>query len=259
MRNCPVCGTQYSDDTLLFCLQDGTRLIDVSETGPPIRAIEDTELVTSVRLGGQASDPRFMESQVTRVGTLGVSGPVSRTGRTALAVGLTAVVMLVLFAFIGIVAYFAFRTTGNTDTGNVPNKNTDLSNLVVKTSPSPSLSASPSATRIPSTPPPPAETPISTPTPRVLANYPGTTRLKFGRGSYSTSFAGEVNPGDNRSLVLACRSGQSLSATVSGGGCITFRGGGTSLRFATSSGDNYLTVTNTCQQVTRFTVTISVI
>ena len=139
MRNCPVCGTQYSDDTLLFCLQDGTRLIDVSETGPPIRAIEDTELVTSVRLGGQVSDPRFMESQVTRVGSLGVSGqapPVSRTGRTVLAVGLTAVVMLVLFAFIGIAAYVAFRAMGNTDANNGSNKNTDVSNLLVRSSPS---------------------------------------------------------------------------------------------------------------------------
>ena len=32
MRNCPACHSKYTDDTLVFCLQDGTRLIDGSLT-----------------------------------------------------------------------------------------------------------------------------------------------------------------------------------------------------------------------------------
>ncbi len=260
MMTCPACGTQYSDDTLKFCLQDGSVLNLAQQAGRN----SNPEIVTQVRSSGQPAETRFMEgqSQVTHVSSIDHSAsgpPASGPGKTALAVGVTAAVMIVLFAFVGLAAYVVLRNMGTTNTNSVPNKNTDLSNFFVST-PGPTPSPSPTSTRVPSTPTPtPASTPVATPVPRQFSSYPSTTRLKFGRGSYSTSFSGDVNPGDSRSLVLACKYGQTLSATVSGGGCITFRSGGTSMRSTTSSGDNYLYLTNNCQQVTRFTVSVSVL
>ena len=37
MKRCPTCGTNYSDDTLRFCLEDGTPLGDADETATVLR------------------------------------------------------------------------------------------------------------------------------------------------------------------------------------------------------------------------------
>lgn len=263
MKNCPACGTQYSDDTLQFCLQDGTPLTGSSQPGGSSGVFPSNETVTRVRSAGEVSDPRFMGSEVTRVGSLGSSvppAPASTSSKTAITVGITAVVMIVLFAIIGVGALILMNIGRSSTISNLPNKNSGPTNFFNLNSPTASPTPAVTPTRAPSTPTPtPASTPVSTPTPRVLAHYPGTTRLKFSRGAFTTSFSGEINPGDSRSLVLACRYGQTLSASLSGGGCVTFRGGGTSTRFGTSGGDNFLTVTNTCSQVAHFSVSITVI
>lgn len=254
MKNCPSCGTQYSDDSLQFCLQDGT---------PLAQAYFEPEQVTRVRTGGQQSDPRFMESQVTKVGSFGSQiqeKPSSNTWKTVLAVGLTAFAMLILFGFIGLAAFVMMKSSGNTNSNDLRSRNSNLTNLFTLNIPSSTQTPSVTPTRVPATPTPaPFKTPDPTPTPLVLARYPATTRLKFTRGAFTTSFSGDVNPGESRSLVLACRYGQTLSANLSGGGCVTFRGGGTSTRFGTSGGDNFLTVSNNCQQVARFSISITVI
>ena len=36
MKQCPSCRTTYTDDTLTFCLSDGTRLIDVPDEEPTV-------------------------------------------------------------------------------------------------------------------------------------------------------------------------------------------------------------------------------
>src|SRR5215211_2144455 len=37
MKQCPTCGTNYADDTLRFCLEDGTPLVDGVEQPTVIR------------------------------------------------------------------------------------------------------------------------------------------------------------------------------------------------------------------------------
>jgi hypothetical protein len=37
MKHCPTCGTNYSDDTLRFCLEDGTPLAEGDETATVVR------------------------------------------------------------------------------------------------------------------------------------------------------------------------------------------------------------------------------
>ncbi|MBK7933714.1 MAG: hypothetical protein KA956_12560 [Pyrinomonadaceae bacterium] len=262
MKQCPKCTAVYLDETLAFCLQDGTPLMDSNPSNSPTEVYTNTKLVTSVR-PAQIADPRFMDSQVTRVGSLaGQPFPQptdTKKSNTALAVGLTAGGMLLLFAIVSIGALLVYMNSGSA-ASNQPPKNMNGSNSLVTISPTPT--SSPTATQTPLTPKPtPTSTPEATPTPPPeRASYPATSRLKFARGAYTTSFSGQINPGDSRSLVLACRAGQSLSASITGGGsCISIRGGGSSMRTITGSGDNYISVSNRCSNLVKFSITITVI
>lgn len=259
MKICPACKTRYSDDTLRFCLQDGTPLAHSLEGETPTVVLAETETVAARRGDpglSSMSDPgsaAWQHSQVTHVATQGAE---KKSSNTTVAVAATAVGMLLLFAIAGVGAFLVFKSSGGIGNSEPP-KNVNTSNSLATISPTPM--SSPTATRTAS--PSPTSTPDATPTPqRPRASYPSTSRLKFARGAYTTSFSGELNPGDSRSLVLACRAGQSLSASItSGGSCISIRGGGGSMRTTTSGGDNYVTVANGCSGVVRFSITISVI
>lgn len=264
MKKCPKCGTQYSDVTLSFCLQDGTPLIVPPQADTPTVVMGETETIArGGRVGMPVDDPNadtWDQSRATHI----VPPPAqTKRSNTVLAVGLTMAGMLLLFAVIGIAAIAFYR---NSQQASAPNtsvrSNTDLGSLSTNSDRStPYVAASPMSSPIASPPPNPTpRMPPATTPPPILSSYPSTTRLKFARGAYSTSFSGDINPGDTRSLVLGCRSGQSLSANVSSGGeCITFRGSGTSLRTTTNGGDNYLTLTNKCSSAAHFTISISVI
>ena len=272
MKSCPACKTQYSDDTLQFCLQDGTRLIWPETPGTPTVVLGEAE--TIVARGGPepgtipVNDPNsvaWQQSQVTHAASL---TPEKKGSRTAIALMLTALGLLVLFGIVALAVLVFWRNSQQVLVDNA-NSNVNLRGGTANSNdnavPTPKYTpyATTTSTRTTSTPgSTPTGVPISTPfpVPPVLKSYPSTTRLKFTRGNYSTSFAGDLNPSASRSLVLACRSGQSLSANISsGGGCVTMRGGGTSMRIMTSSGDNYLTITNSCSSVVHFSVSITVI
>jgi len=261
MKSCPACNNQYSDDTLAFCLQDGTPLV-ARDVETPTVVLGEVETVA--RAGGQyipvnqPSVPAWQQSQVTHVGT---AMPQGKGSNTPIVIAIAAVGLLVLLGIVGLAAVVFFKNAADSSMANAnTNVNIPSSNLNNGAFPTPQMSPLATPTVATSTP---APTPISSPPatpPPALSSYASTTRLKFARGAYSTSYGGDVNPGDARSLVLACRSGQSLSANVSSsGGCVTFRGGGTSFRTTTNGGDNYVTVTNSCSKVVRFSVSISVI
>lgn len=258
MKTCPYCKNQYSDNTLQFCLQDGTPLTWRGLPETPTAVI--TEIETVVPRSGQGrvsipiSDPKspaFHPSQVTDVA---MAMPEKKRPNTVLAVGLTAIGMLVLFGVI-VIAAIVFSQNRQQDVYKLPNTNVFGANANYHAGPTPSVTTAPVRT-------PPTSMPAGTPQsmPAPLKSYPSTTRLKFGRGTYSTSFSGDINPSDSRSLVLACRAGQSLSVNVSGGGgCVQLSGGGSSLRTTTNRGDNYLGVTNNCSTVVHFSVSITII
>jgi hypothetical protein len=247
MKKCPQCGTQYSDVTLSFCLHDGTPLIVEPAGDTPTVVLGETATRVRVPVGDQASDA-WGKSQVTQV-----AAPVEKKGsNTALVATIAIVGVLLLFGIIGIAAILLLRGPERVYVAN----NTNLrpnTNVVLASTPyvtaSPMRMPSPMANVEPSPDKPPS----------VLSSYPATKRLVFARGAYSTSFSGDINPGDTRSLVLGCRSGQSLSANISGSSCVNIRGGGSSFRTTTSGGDNYVTIASTCSTVAHFTVTISVI
>jgi hypothetical protein len=265
MKTCPQCGTRYSDDTLSFCLQDGTPLVGQVTENPTV-FLGEAETAASRRDAvrvtvGDPDSGNWGQSQVTQVAPV---KPEKKAWNTALAVLLTAVGMLVLFGIVGVVAIVFFRNSqlaGVQNTDTTPSVNIRVRNGNDNLTPPVTASPTRSASSTPKPPPSPSPTvDVDLPPPPAGVPYPSTTRLKFGRGAYSTSFGGLINPNDSRSLVLACRSGQSLSANVSSpGSCVTIRGGGSSFSITTSGGDNYITLSNNCSSIVKFSIRITVI
>lgn len=142
MKICPKCHTNYADDTLSFCLEDGTPLTWPRLTDMPTAVLNDPEILTRVRSSGAGTGPRFIDSQVTSVGSTSPQ-PLPQKRATGLTVAVTALGMIVLFGVLGEIGYFVFINAGRPMNTNVePNKNTGGS-----PTPAPSVpSASPVAT-----------------------------------------------------------------------------------------------------------------
>lgn len=97
MKQCPSCKTQYTDDSLRFCLQDGTPLTDPSPPSWPGIADEEETV--------QASRTRFVS------GSQSAAGPpqyveTPRRSRTGAIVAFTGVTTIVLLAIGGAAAWF---------------------------------------------------------------------------------------------------------------------------------------------------------
>lgn len=60
MKQCPICRTTYTDDTLAFCLSDGTRLVDVADEEPTV--VRDRKAIGG---GVDAAAPPGSSSQGT--------------------------------------------------------------------------------------------------------------------------------------------------------------------------------------------------
>ena len=85
------------------------------------------------------------------------------------------------------------------------------------------------------------------------------TRIRFARGRTSATVSASLTGGATKTYVLGARYGQVLSGNVSSGsGCVVISGGATSTSFVTRSGDNYISITNRCRRLTRFTMTVSI-
>lgn len=159
MKTCPACKTQYSDDTLSFCLQDGTPLVAGFASDTPTVVLGETETVAA-RKGdhinvpvGESGSNAWQQSQVTHVATM---RPERQGSNTPIAVAATAVGMLLLVGVVGIAAWIYFRNSGqppvqnSNNTANIPGG--ELNN---GTFPTPQMSpfATPSSTtRPPATP-----------------------------------------------------------------------------------------------------------
>lgn len=250
MKSCPNCGSKYTDDTLSFCLSDGSRLADDGATGAMTVVLGETDTVVRPARGA--------EGGVTQISPIQTAPPPpTATSRVGLAVALTAFGMLIFFGAVGIVGFFIWRSSIEPSANALQNREVVANTF--DASPTPAKTATPKKSPLVPTPQPTlAKTPTATPETPKRASYPASVRLKMARGAFSVPFSGEINPGDERSFILACRAGQSLSATVNGGSCVTFSQGGSSISRTTVGGDDYVSVTNSCQTPTRFTGRISI-
>ncbi len=114
MKYCPNCQTSYADDSLKFCLQDGTPLREVSDADSPTVAFDDAETIMSsrqvepIRVPVQNPLSQQYRRQTELPPVIAVQ-PAARKSRTGLAVGLTILGMLLVFGIAGIGALIYFR------------------------------------------------------------------------------------------------------------------------------------------------------
>ena len=120
MRYCPNCQTRYTDDTLKFCLQDGTPLADEPDVTPPTVAFGETETVAAprrvepLRIDVPPPDERgWQPSQETQIAPPVQTAAPPKKSRTFLVVLATAFITLLLLAVGGIGAWLYLRNNRN--------------------------------------------------------------------------------------------------------------------------------------------------
>lgn len=122
MRTCPSCHSQYTDDTLRFCLQDGAPLEVLPVTQQPTVSLAGQELETAARVNAPAPESEVTQWKPKReVTDASPVTPPSSGSKTALAVAATAVVMLLVFVVVGIGAWIYFKGFGNDIARNAHN------------------------------------------------------------------------------------------------------------------------------------------
>ncbi|HEX8287274.1 MAG TPA: hypothetical protein VF556_04725 [Pyrinomonadaceae bacterium] len=147
MKYCPNCQTRYTDDTLRFCLQDGTPLAEDSIEAPPTVAFGETETIVAPKqveplptVQSETSAPNWGQNQTTRLPPQQTAPP--KKSKTFLLVILAALGTLFLLGVGGIGAWLYLRNNSgdvvkNTAANNpVVNTNANVKSNV-KTSPSP--------------------------------------------------------------------------------------------------------------------------
>ena len=173
MKQCPNCQTIYTDDTLKFCLQDGTPLVNVtnSETEMPTVAFTDSETLVSPRQVERLEVPieksNSYDWEQSRQTQISEFQPETKKSNTFFAVALTAFVMFLLFG--GAIGTWLYLNKGknqivqnNNNKGAINQSSTPKSNVNISNSVSPAeVSPSPTATPTVS----PTATPTATPAP----------------------------------------------------------------------------------------------
>lgn len=137
MKQCPTCQSQYTDDTLQFCLQDGTPLKFVA--GSPSAAYGEQETVVSNRQSSQTRAPQPTNPTGWNPGQYQSNAGFETAEKksSATAVFLTAFVMLLLFGLVGMGVWLYYR-------GVNPDENTNI--LLAKKTPNPEIAANTSST-----------------------------------------------------------------------------------------------------------------
>ena len=123
MRICPTCRTQYTDDTLRYCLQDGAALVEHLQPDTPTVVFKEHETVearrpTEARSGRTTSD----DEELTRIAAGKNNG-----GRSGLLMALVAVLAVLLIVVIaGAIGLWVYLKDGNTvSSSNNANSNTN--------------------------------------------------------------------------------------------------------------------------------------
>jgi len=102
MRRCPKCNRQYNDDTLKFCLEDGSPLApSMREDAPPTEILprgQPTLRSSGPTVPSYQNSPGLPQSEVRQ------SNPLLTGGVIAIA--------LLLLLLVGIVGFFVLRQSG---------------------------------------------------------------------------------------------------------------------------------------------------
>src|SRR5258706_15703803 len=110
MKRCPKCNRKYEDDTLKFCLEDGSALERLTrDSQPPATEILPSRLQATLKSNAGPTIPSYSNSPDFRS-----SQSELRTSNPILTAGVVAIAVLLL-ALVGIAAYFALRQSGGTE------------------------------------------------------------------------------------------------------------------------------------------------
>lgn len=172
MKRCPTCLRAYADDTLSFCLQDGTTLLHESDAAPAsldanasLRATPSHRSHASTEVLDERTAPT--EEMPPTVATVspsphsttrdlyGTAAPPPKTQNTALVVGLTVIATLILIALGGVGVWLYTKDNGRSGTtsqkpnqNDPANKGTENLNGNVKPKASVAPSASPTPAQV---------------------------------------------------------------------------------------------------------------
>jgi hypothetical protein len=223
MKQCPQCRNTYSDDNL-FCLEDGTAL----EFFQPYESRSFSgDMPTAVI---PSSSHSLEQPTAARQKQPNWLYPV---------VGILAALVIIL----GFLLFYKFNSNERQPENSAVAAAKENANRQTPTPAAPAPAGTPAP---PSNAAPSNAAPFKTPAP-VPVYLPAQSRVRFGKGKISANVTGLVPPGASRSLVLACRPGQYLSASVSSpGGCVSFANGSANIEGSTTAGDNFLYIKNNC-------------
>lgn len=141
MKICPNCQTRYTDDSLQFCLQDGTTLVNndgQSSTSTADFNDEQQTVIRSRTSGGTQFETQNQQQQQTANFE---NAP--RKTNTALAIGVTVLTMLLVFA-IGIVGWLYIKNR-NEVAANQNSQNLAQNSAKPSATPTPKPTAKPTA------------------------------------------------------------------------------------------------------------------
>ena len=158
MKSCPQCQTSYTDDSLKFCLQDGTPLVSQNEeTSAPTLVLSEAETVVTPRPPNQMQFDLQNESQTDYATNQNYVQPEEKTN-TFKIVGITVLTMFILLGVIGVGALFYF----NSGKKEIAQNNNAVKNTKATTKQTPEANK-PENTEDNSETPTPTETPEKTP------------------------------------------------------------------------------------------------
>jgi hypothetical protein len=119
MKSCPACLTQYTDDTLRYCLQDGNPLIASSLANEQTIVMGETNTLVNPRPGQQALDTR----QDIRVPSNSDLPRAKRRSRFGLVAAVAASVILVIFGALGLGALIYLKNRDSTPKNSIRSDN----------------------------------------------------------------------------------------------------------------------------------------
>ena len=113
MKRCPKCQRSYNDDTLRFCLEDGTSLATITrEVEPPPTAILSREPATQ-----KSSAPTIPSYPNLNIAPAAATPP-ARQSTSILTAGVI-VIALLLLALVGIAAFYVIKQSSGNESAQV--------------------------------------------------------------------------------------------------------------------------------------------
>ena len=151
MKTCPTCNTQYTDDTLMYCLQDGTTLVASPGAAPSTVWGGDDEFETAVRAKYLYPGPGERKEDA------GPRDAPPFRSKTPLLVAAIAIATLLIFSILGLGAWLYFQGSDaarNTSNERADRNSTSQSNASSTRTPTPQPSLSTTPANASPTPPP---------------------------------------------------------------------------------------------------------